>query len=239
MQSDRAVKELVALVDEPQNLVSYHLRLLRDGGFVTAHRSSADGRDSYYTIDLTACRAALQSAGTALHPSLVLAPAAPGCARTGGSRRRRPRVLFLCTGNSARSQMAEALLERMSSGAVDAASAGSHPKPLHPTAVRVLRKRGIDISANRTKHVDEFVGQRFDTVITLCDRVREVCPTFHSRPELVHWSVPDPALESPTSRGSFAAFERTAADLSTRISFCFHLIQDKPTTRRTSSHDER
>jgi protein-tyrosine-phosphatase len=135
--------------------------------------------------------------------------------------------------------MAEALLEHMSSGAVEAASAGSHPKPLHPTAVRALRKRGIDISANRTKHVDEFVGQRFDTVITLCDRVREVCPTFQSRPELVHWSVPDPALGSPTNRGSFAAFERTAADLETRISFRFHLIPDKPTTRRTSIHAER
>ena len=238
VQSDRAVKELVALVDEPQNLVSYHLRLLRDGGLVTARRSSADGRDSYYAIDLTACRTALQSAGTALHPALVLAPAAPARPRTGG-RVARPRVLFLCTGNSARSQMAEALLERMSSGAVEAASAGSHPKPLHPNAVRVLHKRGIDISANRTKHVDEFVGQRFDTVITLCDRVREVCPAFRSRPELVHWSVPDPALEGPTSRGSFAAFERTAAELETRIGFRFHLIPDKPTTRRTSIHAER
>ena len=72
--------------------------------------------------------------------------------------------------------MAEALLDHLSSGAVEAASAGSHPKPLHPTAVRVLHKRGIDISANRTKHVDGFIAQRFDTVITLCDRVREVCP---------------------------------------------------------------
>lgn len=237
-QSDRAVKELVALVDEPQNLVSYHLRLLRDGGLVTARHSSADRRDTYYTIDLAACRAALQSAGTALHPSLALAPAGASCPRTGGSRRR-PRVLFLCTGNSARSQMAEALLEHMSSGAFEAASAGSHPKPLHPTAVRTLHRRGIDISTNRTKHVDEFVGQRFDTVITLCDRVREVCPTFRSRPELVHWSVPDPALESPTNRGSVAAFERTAVDLETRISFRFHLNHDKPTTRRTSIHVER
>jgi DNA-binding transcriptional ArsR family regulator len=171
VQSDRAVKELVELVEEPQNLVSYHLRLLRDGGLVTARRSSADGRDTYYTIDLTACRAALQSAGTALHASLVLAPAAPASSRTESSRRRR-RVLFLCTGNSARSQMAEALLDHMSCGAVEAASAGSHPNPLHPTAVRALHKRGIDISANSTKHVDGFIAQRFDTVITLCDRVR-------------------------------------------------------------------
>ena len=82
---------------------------------------------------------ALQSAGGALHPALRLAPAAPGASTTRRSRRR-PRVLFLCTGNSARSQIAEALLERMSAGAIEAASAGSHPKPLHPNAVRVLRE---------------------------------------------------------------------------------------------------
>ena len=136
-------------------------------------------------------------------------------------------MLFLCTGNSARSQIAEALLERMSGGAVEAASAGSHPKPLHPNAVRVLRKRGIDISANRTKHLDELVAQRFDTVITLCDRVREVCPEFPSHPELVHWSVPDPALEGSTDRASYPAFVRTAAELETRIDFRLRLI-DRP-----------
>ena len=145
----------MVLIDEPQSLVSYHLRLLREGGLVIARRSSADRRDSYYTIDLIACRESLQSAGSALHPSLRLAAAAPGYPRTGGTRRR-PRVLFLCTGNSARSQIAEALLERMSAGSIHAVSAGSHPKPLHPNAVRVLRSYGIDISANRTKHLDEF-----------------------------------------------------------------------------------
>ena len=123
--------------------------------------------------------------------------------------------------------MAEALLERMSLGAIEAASAGSHPKPLHPNAVRVLRTRGIDISANRTKHLDEFVAQRFDTVITLCDRVREVCPEFRSGPERVHWSVPDPALEGPTNRASYPAFERTAAELETRIRFLIEAINTR------------
>jgi ArsR family transcriptional regulator, arsenate/arsenite/antimonite-responsive transcriptional repressor / arsenate reductase (thioredoxin) len=188
VRSDRAVWELMRLVGEPQSLVSYHLRLLRDGGLVSARRSSADRRDSYYAIDLTACREALQAVGSALHPALRLAPA-PAARPPIGRWRRRTRVLFLCTGNSARSQMAEALLARMSAGAIDSASAGSHPKPLHANAVGVLQKRGIDISANRTKHLDEFVSQRFDTVITLCDRVREVCPEFPSHPELVHWSV--------------------------------------------------
>ena len=136
--------------------------------------------------------------------------AAPLASRRGDGSGRRRRVLFLCTGNSARSQIAEALLEQMSAGAIEARSAGSHPKPLHPNAVRVLRTRGIDISANRTKHLDEFTSERFDEVITLCDRVREVCPEFPSHPDLVHWSIPDPALEGSTNRASYPAFERTA-----------------------------
>ncbi len=222
------------LVDEPQSLVSYHLGLLREGGLVTARRSSADGRDSYYAIDLVACREAMQRAASALHHSFRLAPAAPDCPRTRTSRRRQ-QVLFLCTGNSAWSQIAEALLERMSAGAIQAFSAGSHPKPLHPNAIRVLRTYGIDISENRTKHLDEFRSRRFDAVITLCDRVREVCPDFPSRPERVHWSIPDPALEGPTNRASYPAFERTAAELETRISFKFPLFEHTP-RRSTNVH---
>jgi protein-tyrosine-phosphatase len=104
--------------------------------------------------------------------------------------------------------------------------------------VRVLEKRGIDISANRTKHLDEFLSRRFDMVVTLCDRAREVCPEFPSHPQLVHWSIPDPNLEGPTDRDSYPAFERTAAELETRISFLLHLLTE-PTTRRRSSHSDR
>jgi protein-tyrosine-phosphatase len=228
---------LTRLIDEPQNLVSYHLGRLRDGGLVSARRSSADGRDRYYAIDLVRCQDELQAAGGALHPALWLVPAdaAPGSpARRSG---RRQRVLFLCTGNSARSQIAEALLEHMSAGAVRAYSAGSSPKPLHTNAVRVMHRRDIDISGNRTKHVDEFVAQRLDMVITLCDRVREVCPEFPSHPRLVHWSVPDPALAAPTDRASYPAFERTATELETRIRFLLSLLNE-PATRR-SAHAER
>jgi protein-tyrosine-phosphatase/DNA-binding transcriptional ArsR family regulator len=233
-RSDRAVRELTTLVGEPQNLVSYHLRHLRVGGLVTTRRSSADGRDSYYAIDLVACRDGLGSASTALHPAL--APVVPRPTPIGGRRRRRPHVLFLCTGNSARSQMAEALLARMSDGAVDASSAGSRPKPLHPNAVKVMHRRGIDISTNRSKHVDELLGRRFDVVITLCDRVREVCPEFPSHPELVHWSVPDPALEGDTDRATAPAFERTAAELETRISFLLHTLTTPPARRTTDAN---
>ncbi len=232
MLSDRAVKELVLLVGHPQNLVSYHLRLLREAGLVTARRSSADGRDSYYSIDLVACREALDTAGAALHPALWSSPAPAARSHTRRPATRHPRVLFLCTGNSARSQMAEALVQRMSSGAIDASSAGSHPKPIHRNAVEVLRRRGVDISTKRSKHFDEYIGQPFDAVITLCDRVREVCPEFPGRPERVHWSIPDPARQGPTDRATYPAFERTATELEARLGVRIPLIVDD-TTRRS------
>jgi protein-tyrosine-phosphatase len=231
VSSDRRVWELTGLVNERQSLVSYHLGQLRAGGLVQTRRSAADRRDAYYTIDLAACGEQLQAAGGALHPGLRLAPAPPLSLRATGTSRRRLRVLFLCTGNSARSQIAEALLVQMSQGTIGAASAGSNPKPLHPNAVRVMAKRGVDISGNRTKHLDEFVATRFDAVITLCDKVREVCPEFPSPARRVHWSIPDPALEGPTRRASYPAFERTTKELETRIGFLLDLF-DQPSTRR-------
>ncbi len=233
--SDRAVSELTQRLDEPQSLVSYHLRQLRAEGLVSVRRSSADGRDSYYAIDLAHCEELLQAAGGALHPGLQLEPSPLPMRRANGRKRR---ILFLCTGNSARSQIAEALLNQMSEGTIGATSAGSNPKPLHRNAVRVMKERGINISANRTKHLNEFVTQRFDYVITLCDRVREVCPEFPSHPDLVHWSIPDPALEGANDRASYAAFKRTAVELETRIGFLLHLL-DEPTTTRRLTHAQR
>jgi ArsR family transcriptional regulator, arsenate/arsenite/antimonite-responsive transcriptional repressor / arsenate reductase (thioredoxin) len=235
--SDRRVRELTALVNEPQNLVSYHLGQLRASELVQARRSSADRRDSYYAIDLRRCSEELQATSGALHPGLRLVPAPPSSPRADRRSRRRRHVLFLCTGNSARSQIAEGLLGRMSEGMIEAASAGSTPRQLHPNAVRVMAKRGIDIRSNRTKHLSEFGSHRFDFVITLCDRVREVCPEFPSHPRLVHWSIPDPALEGPTHRASYPAFDRTAVELETRIRFLLDGL-NQPSTRR-SLHAER
>ena len=220
-RSDRRVGELCELAGRRQSLVSYHLRQLRDGGLVSVRRSAADGRDTYYLLDLARCRELLASAGVALHPAL--APAEPshlGRADAGTPAS----VLFLCTGNSARSQMAEALCERLSDGAVAAVSAGSRPKPVHPNAVRVMRDRGIDISGRRSKHLTEFTGERFDCVISLCDRVREVCPEFPGAPVLIHWSIPDPAREPGRDEQTLAAFERTATELETRIGFLIEAI---------------
>jgi protein-tyrosine-phosphatase len=183
------VRELTALVEEPQNLVSYHLRQLHDGGLVVRHRSSADRRDVYYAVDLPQCRDELASAARALHPALW--PDAPPPSPKGA---RRERLLFLCTGNSARSQIAEALTVHLSDGRITAASAGSN-------------------------HVDRFRTRKLDVVITLCDRVREVCPEFSAHPAFVHWSIPDPATSGATDRETYPAFERTAAELETRITY--------------------
>jgi protein-tyrosine-phosphatase len=225
-RSDRRVGELCALAGRPQSLVSYHLRQLRDGGLVSMHRSAADGRDTYYVLDLAHCGELLSSAGLSLHPALRPAPRPRGRRERGSEP---VRVLFLCTGNSARSQIAEALAEHLSDGAVNAVSAGSHPKPLHPNAVRVMRARGIDLAGRRSKHLGEFAAQRFDYVISLCDRVREVCPEFPGGPELIHWSIPDPGREAGSDEETLPAFERTATELCTRIGFLIEAIEQTTT----------
>jgi protein-tyrosine-phosphatase len=232
-RSDRRVGELVELLDEPQNLVSYHLAELRRAGLVSARRSSADGRDNYYRVEPQRCSEFLASAGSALQPGLRLAPVPLEPVNISG--RSAPKVLFLCTGNSARSQMAEALLEHLSGHQIQAHSAGSHPKPLHPNAVRAMAERGIDISGRPTKHLSRFVRTRFDRVITLCDKVREVCPEFPGQPTAVHWSIADPAAaEGDTDADTYAVFERTADDTENRIKLLIAQVTAAFNERRAS-----
>lgn len=230
-RSDRRVRELRALVGEPQSLVSYHLGRLREARLVRTRRSSFDARDAYYSVDLARCAELLAGVGGALHPGLRLV-ASPPDRRRPRRRAARTKVLFLCTGNSARSQMAEALIEQRAGDAVVAVSAGSHPKPVHPNSVQVMRAYGIDLAGRRSKHLREFAGRRFDYVISLCDRVREVCPRFAGPPETIHWSIPDPAREGDTDSETYPAFERTAAELETRIGFLLQLIDHTHQTRR-------
>lgn len=220
--SDRTVHELVVALGQPQSLVSYHLGKLRDRGLVSTRRSSADRRDAYYAVELARFRDLLADVGAALHPGLRPAPApvaTPGPAS----------VLFLCTGNSARSQMAEALVRERSGGRVEACSAGSHPKPLHPNAVRVMRERcGIDIAGRTSTHLDHFADRRFDRVISLCDRVREVCPDFPGSPVTSHWSLPDPAAGGADDDATYPAFQELARQLEARIEFLLADIAARP-----------
>ena len=222
-RSDRTVHELTALIGERQNLVSYHLGKLRDGRLVSARRSSADRRDTYYAVDLARIGGLLSAAGGALHPGLRLAPSSHRGVRPGAVR-----VLFLCTGNSARSLMAEALARALSGGSIEAYSAGSHPKPVHPNAVRVMRdEHDIDLSGQSSKHLNVFAGQRFDWVISLCNKVREVCPEFPGHPETIHWSIPNPATGDGDEDATHPLFQQTATELVTRIGFLLAVLIDR------------
>jgi protein-tyrosine-phosphatase len=217
------VHELTARVGEPQNLVSYHLAKLRQGRLVSARRSSADGRDTYYGLDLVRFGDLLSAAGAALHPGLRLAPP-----QRDDALARPVRVLFLCTGNSARSPMAAALARARSGGAIEALSAGSHPRPLHPNAVRVMRENyGLDLTGHTPTRLDDLTGERFDWVISLCDRVREVCPEFPGAPQTVHWSLVNPATGEPDDV-TYPLFRQTAAELATRIDFLLAALAGHP-----------
>jgi protein-tyrosine-phosphatase/DNA-binding transcriptional ArsR family regulator len=225
--SDRRVGELTELTGAPQSLVSYHLAQMRTAGLISARRSSADRRDTYYRAELARCGELFGHASASLHPGLRLVPVpfTPG-SRPGG---RRPRVLFLCTGNSARSQMAEALLDSRSGRTIEARSAGSHPKVLHPNAVRVMAERGVDIAGRPTKHLSRFARSRFDRVITLCDKVKEVCPEFPGRPGVAHWSMADPAAGGDDDDATYAAFVAAADEIDHRVGLLLAQLADPNT----------
>jgi arsenate reductase (thioredoxin) len=127
------------------------------------------------------------------------------------------RVIFVCTGNSARSQMAEALLRRDGGDAFEVVSAGVSPRGVHPMTIRALDKVGIDIRDARSKSVGEFLGQRFDYVITVCDRARATCPVFPGGSVTLHWGIDDPAEATGTDDERQISFDRALKELSIRI----------------------
>jgi arsenate reductase len=127
------------------------------------------------------------------------------------------RVLILCTGNSARSQIAQALLEQLGGADFSVESAGTIPKGVHPSTIRVLAEIGIDWSAARSKPVTEFLDHEFDYVITVCDRARQSCPIFPGRYESIHWDLEDPAEVEGTADEQLAAFRRTRLELTERL----------------------
>jgi arsenate reductase (thioredoxin) len=118
------------------------------------------------------------------------------------------RVLILCTGNSARSQMAEGLLRRDAGDRFEVESAGTKPSQVRPEAVAVMRELGIDISGHRSKHVDEFAGRAFDYILTVCDNAKERCPIFPSSAATIHHNFEDPAAFHGTEQQRLAIFRR-------------------------------
>src|ERR1043165_1778400 len=127
------------------------------------------------------------------------------------------RVLILCTGNSARSQMAEGLLREIGGRRFEVYSAGSHPVSVRVEAVEVMREVGIDISDQRSKSVDEVAGSEFDYVITVCDKAREECPVFPGRTRRIHWSFEDPAQAAGEWAERLAVFRRVRKLIGARL----------------------
>jgi len=127
------------------------------------------------------------------------------------------RVLILCTGNSARSQMAEGLLRELAGDRMDVWSAGSRPSTVNPLAIAAMRERGIDISSHRSKHLDQFRTQPFDTVITVCDNAAESCPVFPGPARRIHWSFPDPAAAEGSEAERLAVFREVRDGIEARL----------------------
>jgi ArsR family transcriptional regulator, arsenate/arsenite/antimonite-responsive transcriptional repressor / arsenate reductase (thioredoxin) len=224
---DLRVQELMERVGEPANLVSYHLRRLREHAVVRERRSSSDRRDVYYSLDLDRVAYLYRAAGESLHPALsqgtgdqppaAMAAAAP--APAAGAPAVPPRVLFVCTHNSARSQMAEALLRHQGAGLVEAASAGSDPTELHPLAVWAMARQGLDVRAQRAKPLAAVADLPWDRLVTCCDVARETCAALPAGAEARHWSLPDPAAVEGSDEARRRAFEDVARELRTRIRF--------------------
>jgi arsenate reductase len=129
----------------------------------------------------------------------------------------KPKVLFLCTGNAARSQMAEGWLKHIAGERFEVFSAGIAPRGLHPIAVAVMGEAGIDISRQQSKHVREFLGVAVGYVITVCDNAREHCPVFPGAYTYLHWGLDDPAAVGGSEEEKLAAFRRVRDQIADRV----------------------
>lgn len=149
------------------------------------------------------------------------------------------RVLFLCTGNACRSQMAEGLSRALGKGVVEAHSAGTHPQPLHPLAVRALAEAGLDISQQRSKLLDAaMLREHFDFVITVCDKAKERCPVWPGAREHIHWSFEDPAAAEGDEEARLRVFRRVREELRQRITLFLlaNRITSSPTLPVRAAH---
>lgn len=211
-QSDLRVQELTKILGQPQNLVSYHLQKLHDAGLVIEHQSIADGREIYYGIHLNRIQSLFRIAQETLHSGLT-------SNRENNYHFPPLQVLFLCTHNSARSQMAEGFLRVKSLSQIETFSAGTDPRPVNPMAIAVMEEFNIDIHDQQSKSQNQFLNQPFDFVITVCDRARESCPTYPGSPVMIHWSIGDPTEVTGSLEAQHKIFRATAQELNQRIDY--------------------
>ncbi len=223
--SDVHLRDLQARLGVQAEVLEGRLKQLEQLGLVSSRASDADVRLRYYRLQVDRLHAGVQQVLSSLHPSLQLAPA-PEMAPTEAARQR---VLFLCTENSARSQLAEVLLRQISRGSVEAYSAGTQPGTVNPLVAEILGEAAQEL---RSKHVDEFQGQHFDYVVTVCDRAREACPSFAGAGRQVHWSIPDPAAV-PDEEARLRAFSVTACELTQRIRYLLTFIEARQRATRS------
>jgi arsenate reductase len=156
----------------------------------------------------------------------------------------RQRVLFLCTHNSARSQMAEGFVRALAGNRFDVASAGTEATRVHPLAIRVMSEVGIDLSGHNSKALDRFLGERWDSVITVCDRANEACPVFPAKTTRLHWSVDDPSAASGSEEGRVKVFRsrpsrRADRPVVRRLRGTETLVRDRPRRQDADSLPER
>jgi ArsR family transcriptional regulator len=222
-RSDRQAGELGTLLKLPQNLVSYHLGMLRQAGLVQAHRSDADARTVYYSLDLAALGAGYAGIGAAMQLPHNGNPATQPATT----------VFFLCTQNSARSQMAEGWLRHLSSGRIPVRSAGIAPQALHPLAIQVMAEAGVDIGYQQAKGLDALADVVPNVVVTVCDLAREQCPEWSASTNQLHWSIPDPVRTQANPESQAQTFRAVRDDLRQRVVGLLALLPDLTMTPHT------
>ncbi len=215
--TDMRVGEIVAGVQQPTNLVSYHLKKLRDGNVVNAHRSNADARDVYYALDFDRVRDALKLVGTAVS----LFPA-------GITDSLPVRVVFVCTDGSLRSRMAAAIAhklnQQMERSLIESYIGGITLAPLHPETAHILRLLDLDEHHTPLRHIDEFNADNIDFAVTVCDQVRDMYPAFPPDVKRMHWSIPPPSpMQDPEARQQ--AYEETYKLIEDRIIYFLESVQ--------------
>lgn len=220
MLNDVVLNDLADAVRLPPETVAALLEPFLSTGVISQRRSDAHADQLYYHLDLDLLHT--------LDMAEAIEPPATVSALEGTSasvqQATRPGILFLCTRNSARSQLAEGLTRLLSKGQVDAFSAGNQPGYVHPMAIEILTDLHVDISDQYSKHLDQFLGQNFDYVITVCDNARETCPVFPGAKRTIHWSIPDPAIVEESEARS-RAFSRVATELQNRIRYLLILLE--------------
>ena len=131
--------------------------------------------------------------------------------------KKKKKILFICTGNACRSQIAEGLLRRLDSERYDVFSAGSHPSKVHPMSIVVMREIGIDISDHTSDHISIYLNKKIDTVITVCDNAKQACPNFPSNVKKIHWSIEDPFRGWSLDSNDLVRFQEIREEIKERI----------------------